>query len=80
MAYFRKLIYFIIFFNLYIILIFSGKFTSFVVLCEKYEPCIKRDPSYSQYLEKISQIFFNVKPNRTNNNPSFIGKFTFCTI
>lgn len=51
----------------------SGKFASFVVLCEKYENCIRRDPSYTDYLERISQIFFNVKPPRTNANPGFFG-------
>lgn len=62
----------------WIVLLFSsGKFTSFVVLCEKYEPCLKRDPSYSDYLEKIGQIFFNVKPNRNSNTPGFFGEYCF---
>lgn len=59
---------------------FSGKFASFVVLCEKYELCIKRDPSYTDYLERISQIFFNVKPPRTNNaNSGFFGNISLLT-
>lgn len=40
----------------------SGKLPVFTVLCEQYQPCIKRDPSYREYLDKIGQIFFGVAP------------------
>ncbi|XP_022912090.1 Golgi to ER traffic protein 4 homolog [Onthophagus taurus] len=40
----------------------SRKMTSFTVLCQQYEPSIKRDPCYVQYLDKIGQIFFGLKP------------------
>ncbi|VDD82975.1 unnamed protein product [Mesocestoides corti] len=35
-------------------------------LCAHYRPQISRDPSYAEYLEKISQVYFGVKPR---NNP-----------
>ncbi|XP_046361245.1 Golgi to ER traffic protein 4 homolog [Haliotis rufescens] len=40
----------------------GGKLAVFTILCEKYEPSLKRDPSYKEYLDKIGQIFFGVPP------------------
>ncbi|KAL0278753.1 UNVERIFIED_CONTAM: hypothetical protein PYX00_000479 [Menopon gallinae] len=40
----------------------SGKLAVFRVLCERYKPIIKRDPTYSEYLDRIAQIFFGVPP------------------
>ncbi|KAG8222509.1 hypothetical protein J437_LFUL004545 [Ladona fulva] len=40
----------------------GGKLPVFTILCEQYQPCIKRDPSYREYLDKIGQIFFGVAP------------------
>ncbi|XP_049949715.1 Golgi to ER traffic protein 4 homolog [Schistocerca serialis cubense] len=52
----------------------SGKLAAFIVLCEKYEPSIKRDPSYTEYLDKISQIFFGVAAARPKTQ-GFLGNF-----
>ncbi|XP_067006193.1 Golgi to ER traffic protein 4 homolog [Anabrus simplex] len=49
----------------------SGKLAAFIVLCEKYEPSIKRDPSYTEYLDKIAQIFFGVAAPRPKNRGLF---------
>nr|CAD7606164.1 unnamed protein product [Timema genevievae] len=38
----------------------SGKLNTFKVLCEQYQPSIKRDPSYPDYLNKIGHIFFGI--------------------
>uniref|UniRef100_A0A1B6MMB8 Golgi to ER traffic protein 4 homolog n=1 Tax=Graphocephala atropunctata TaxID=36148 RepID=A0A1B6MMB8_9HEMI len=51
----------------------SGKLAAFTVLCEQYQPCIKRDPSYPQYLDKIAQIFFGVPPPRQQNPGGLLG-------
>ncbi|XP_046659907.1 Golgi to ER traffic protein 4 homolog isoform X2 [Homalodisca vitripennis] len=51
----------------------SGKLAAFTVLCEQYQPCIKRDPSYPQYLDKIAQIFFGVPPPRQHNSGGLLG-------
>ncbi|XP_074647420.1 Golgi to ER traffic protein 4 homolog [Tubulanus polymorphus] len=40
----------------------SGKLTVFTILCEQYQPSINRDPTYSEYLDRIGQIFFGVPP------------------
>lgn len=42
----------------------SGKLATFTVLCEQYQPSIKRDPSYTEYLDKIGQLFFGLPPPR----------------
>ncbi len=31
-------------------------------LCAQYKPQLSRDPSYEEYLEKIGQVYFGVKP------------------
>lgn len=38
-----------------------------ILLCEHYQPSIKRDPCYVQYLDKIAQIFFDVEPPQRQN-------------
>lgn len=50
---------------------FSGKLTVFTVLCERYQPIIKRDPTYTEYLDKIAQIFFGVPPQRPKKQGVF---------
>ncbi|XP_059475908.1 Golgi to ER traffic protein 4 homolog [Neocloeon triangulifer] len=40
----------------------SGKLAIFKMLCDKYRPSLGRDPSYQEYLDKIAQIFFGVRP------------------
>lgn len=32
------------------------------MLCDKYRLTLGRDPSYQEYLDKIAQIFFGVRP------------------
>ncbi|XP_063230594.1 Golgi to ER traffic protein 4 homolog [Bacillus rossius redtenbacheri] len=38
----------------------SGKLNAFKVLCEQYQPSIRRDPSYQDYLDKIGHVFFGI--------------------
>ncbi|KAB0793411.1 hypothetical protein PPYR_13031 [Photinus pyralis] len=52
----------------------SQKLSTFTVLCEQYEPSIKRDPCYMQYLDKIGQIFFGLKPPPQQRR-GFFGNF-----
>jgi len=40
----------------------SDGLKAFTVLCEQYQLSIERDPTYSQYLDKIGQIFFGLPP------------------
>lgn len=47
---------------------------TFAVLCEQYELSIKRDPCYVQYLDKIGQIFFGLKPQQQQTGGLF-GRF-----
>ncbi|XP_075231987.1 Golgi to ER traffic protein 4 homolog isoform X2 [Lycorma delicatula] len=51
----------------------SGKLAAFTVLCEQYQQSIKRDPSYTEYLDKIAQIFFGVPPPQRQNQNGFFG-------
>ncbi|KAF4519387.1 hypothetical protein B566_EDAN008695 [Ephemera danica] len=44
----------------------SGKLVLFTTLCEQYQPSLGRDPAYREYLEKIAQIFFGVRPPQHN--------------
>lgn len=52
----------------------SKKLQTFAVLCEQYEPSIKRDPCYVGYLDKIGQIFFGLKPPQKSQGGLF-GNF-----
>ncbi|GIY19314.1 golgi to ER traffic protein 4 homolog [Caerostris darwini] len=38
------------------------KLAYFRVLCEQYQPSLKRDPAYSEYVERIGQLFFGITP------------------
>ncbi|CAH0388985.1 unnamed protein product [Bemisia tabaci] len=40
----------------------GGQLATFTVLLERYEQSIRRDPSYTEYLDKIAQLFFDVPP------------------
>lgn len=40
-------------------------FKLFQVLCTKYQPALRRDPSFQAYLDRISEIYFGVKPQKT---------------
>ncbi len=46
----------------------SGKLTVFTILCEHYLTSLNTDPSFLQYINKISQIYFNVQPPQNYNN------------
>lgn len=56
---------------MFYLIFFSRKLATFVVLCSQYEPSIKRDPCYTQYLDKIGQIFFGIKPPQQQNQGFF---------
>ncbi|XP_039732318.1 Golgi to ER traffic protein 4 homolog [Pteropus medius] len=43
----------------------GGKLTVFTVLCEQYQPSLRRDPMYNEYLDRIGQLFFGVTPKQT---------------
>jgi hypothetical protein len=49
----------------------SEKLAVFTVLCEKYQPSIKRDPTYPEYLEKIGQLFFGLPPPKAARGNMF---------
>ncbi|CAG9767212.1 unnamed protein product [Ceutorhynchus assimilis] len=51
----------------------TKKLQTFAVLCEQYQMSIKRDPCYIQYLDKIAQIFFGVKPPEKKNSGGLFG-------
>ncbi|VEL14262.1 unnamed protein product [Protopolystoma xenopodis] len=46
----------------------------FSVLCDKYSLQIDRDPTYVKYLEKISQLYFGVKP-KSERIDGFLSRF-----
>ncbi|XP_032183644.1 Golgi to ER traffic protein 4 homolog isoform X2 [Mustela erminea] len=45
----------------------GGKLTVFTVLCEQYQPSLRRDPMYNEYLDRIGQLFFGVPPKQTSS-------------
>lgn len=45
---------------------FSGKTNSFTVLCEIYASSLSRDPSFKDYLTRIGEIYFGIRPPPTN--------------
>ncbi|XP_076041532.1 Golgi to ER traffic protein 4 homolog [Oratosquilla oratoria] len=52
----------------------SGKGTFFTILCEHYQPSLKRDPAYREYLDRIGQLFFDLPPPRPQQQPGgFFG-------
>jgi len=38
------------------------KLVYFRTLCEQYQPSLNRDPTYSEYVERIGQLFFGLSP------------------
>ncbi|XP_064644612.1 Golgi to ER traffic protein 4 homolog [Lineus longissimus] len=53
----------------------DGKLTVFTILCEQYQTSIKRDPMYTEYLDRIGQIFFGVPPPQTGGGGLFGNLF-----
>jgi len=51
----------------------SKKLQTFAILCEQYQNSIGRDPCYVQYLDKIGQIFFGVKPPEEKKSGGLFG-------
>lgn len=51
------------------------KIHTFAVLCEQYQVSIKRDPCYIEYLDKIGQIFFGLKPPQQKQTGGLFGNF-----
>ncbi|KAG1682222.1 Golgi to ER traffic protein 4 [Nymphon striatum] len=51
----------------------DGQLAVFTIICEKYETTLKRDPTYSQYLDRIGQLFFGVPPRKQNKSKGMIG-------
>lgn len=58
---------------------FSGQLKTYIVLCEQYQSSLTRDPSYTEYLDKIGQLFFHVKPfeRRPRQQHGFFGRCTY---
>uniref|UniRef100_F7BEG9 Guided entry of tail-anchored proteins factor 4 n=1 Tax=Equus caballus TaxID=9796 RepID=F7BEG9_HORSE len=52
----------------------GGKLTVFTVLCEQYQPSLRRDPMYNEYLDRIGQLFFGVPPKQTSSYGGLLGK------
>uniref|UniRef100_A0A3B3ZWE8 Golgi to ER traffic protein 4 homolog n=1 Tax=Periophthalmus magnuspinnatus TaxID=409849 RepID=A0A3B3ZWE8_9GOBI len=52
----------------------GGKLTVFTVLCEQYQPSLKRDPMYNEYLDRIGQLFFGVPPKQSPSYGGLLGK------
>ncbi|XP_031655482.1 Golgi to ER traffic protein 4 homolog isoform X2 [Oncorhynchus kisutch] len=51
----------------------GGKLTVFTVLCEQYQPSLKRDPMYNEYLDRIGQLFFGVPPKQSSSYGGLLG-------
>ena len=51
----------VLFFTYIFLLSYSTKISSYAILCEYYQPSLKRDPSYKDYLDRIGQVFNLVK-------------------
>lgn len=51
----------------------GGKLTVFTVLCEQYQPSLKRDPMYNEYLDRIGQVFFGVPPKQSPSYGGLLG-------
>ncbi|KAK3559924.1 hypothetical protein QTP86_026952 [Hemibagrus guttatus] len=52
----------------------GGKLTVFTVLCEQYQPSLKRDPMYNEYLDRIGQLFFGVPPKQSSSYGGLLGR------
>ncbi|KAM4697577.1 Golgi to ER traffic protein 4 homolog isoform 2-T2 [Rhinophrynus dorsalis] len=53
--------------------VLHGKLTVFTVLCEQYQPSLKRDPMYNEYLDRIGQLFFGVPPKQSSSYGGLLG-------
>uniref|UniRef100_A0A8D1UQA0 Golgi to ER traffic protein 4 homolog n=1 Tax=Sus scrofa TaxID=9823 RepID=A0A8D1UQA0_PIG len=51
----------------------GGKLAVFTVLCEQYQPSLRRDPMYNEYLDRIGQLFFGVPPKQTASYGGLLG-------
>ncbi|ELU07266.1 hypothetical protein CAPTEDRAFT_220393 [Capitella teleta] len=51
----------------------GGTVAVFTILVEQYQPTLRRDPTYNEYLDRIGQLFFGVPPPRSNNPSGMIG-------
>uniref|UniRef100_A0A4W4H8T2 Golgi to ER traffic protein 4 homolog n=2 Tax=Electrophorus electricus TaxID=8005 RepID=A0A4W4H8T2_ELEEL len=51
----------------------GGKLAVFTVLCEQYQPSLKRDPMYNEYLDRIGQLFFGVPPKQSSSYGGLLG-------
>ncbi|PNJ23253.1 GET4 isoform 5 [Pongo abelii] len=51
----------------------GGKLTVFTVLCEQYQPSLRRDPMYNEYLDRIGQLFFGIPPKQTSSYGGLLG-------
>ncbi|XP_016044592.2 Golgi to ER traffic protein 4 homolog isoform X2 [Erinaceus europaeus] len=51
----------------------GGKLTVFTVLCEQYQPSLRRDPMYTEYLDRIGQLFFGLPPKQTSSYGGLLG-------
>lgn len=61
---------------------YSGTVTSFTTLCEQYFTCLKKEPSFIQYLDKIGRLYFNSSPSQTSDRglfDSFLQSFFHST-
>lgn len=43
------------------------------MLCEQYQPSLRRDPMYNEYLDRIGQLFFGVPPKQTSSYGGLLG-------
>lgn len=51
----------------------GGRVAVFTILCEHYQPSLKRDPLYLEYLDKIGQHFFGVPPKIPKSQGGLFG-------
>ncbi|ERL84427.1 hypothetical protein D910_01859 [Dendroctonus ponderosae] len=51
----------------------TKKLQTFAVLCEQYQKSLERDPCYLQYLDKIGQLFFGLKPPQPKKSGGLFG-------
>jgi len=60
-----------------LIVIEKGNIDQYTILCEQYQPSIRRDPTYTIYLDKIAQIFFGLPPPKKQKTgiEGMIGDF-----
>lgn len=44
----------------------GGELAMFVVLCEEYQPSLRRDPMYNEHLDGTGQVSFGMPPRQTS--------------